>query len=440
MSSIIKSHPKGLYLLFATEMWERFSYYGMRALLVLYLTKQYVNGGLGFADADATLIYGFFTGFVYFTPLIGGWLADNYLGQRKSITIGGLTMMFGQFCLAFQQSVTFLYIGLFLLVIGNGFFKPNITVVVGDLYDADDSRRDSAFTIFYMGINLGAFFAPLVTGFFAFRYGYRFGFLAAGVGMFIGQLVYNILGKKYLGESGMYPAKGKNSTGKIEDKPLTTEEKDRTWVIIVLVVFCTFFWAGFEQAGSSMTLYTEKYINRDVFGFTVPTEWFQSVNPLFIVLLAPVFSVFWSLLSSKGKEPSIPVKMGLGMILLGLGFILMIGAAMQRGGDSLDESVKANIMFLVGAYLLHTMGELCLSPIGLSMVTKLSPVKLASLLMGVWFLSSFVANIAGGYIASYASKAGALNMFISITLVSIILGIVLLFINKWLSKKSHGLI
>lgn len=439
MTKTNKAHPAGLYLLFTTEMWERFSYYGMRALLVLYLTKEFANGGLGFSEERATLIYGFFTGFVYFTPLIGGWLADNYLGQRKSITIGGIVMMLGQFTLAFQQSVTFLYLGLFLLIIGNGFFKPNITVVVGDLYPKNDTRRDSAFTIFYMGINLGAFFAPLVTGYLALHYGYRYGFFAAGLGMMLGQLCYNVFGNKYLGEIGKSINREKRIELKKEEKPLTEHEKDRTWVIIVLVLFTVFFWAGFEQAGSSMTLYTDKYINRDVLGFNIPTEWFQSVNPLFIVLLAPIFSMVWSFLGRKGKEPSIPLKMGFGMIMLGVGFIFMLGAVIQRGGDVADDSIKANILFLVGAYLMHTMGELCLSPIGLSMVTKLAPVKLASLMMGVWLLSSFMANIAGGYIASYASKSGAFSVFLIIALVSIFLGLILFALNKWLSKKSHGL-
>lgn len=436
----IAKHPKGLYLLFFTEMWERFSYYGMRALLTLYLSKSYLEGGLAFSESNAYLIYGFFTGFVYFTPLIGGWLADQYLGQRKSITIGGLIMMFGQFCLAYQQSVTFLYLGLFLLIIGNGFFKPNITVVVGDLYAQDDTRRDAAFTIFYMGINLGAFFAPLLTGYLAVRYGYRYGFLAAGLGMLAGQLIYNLFGQKYLGDAGMYPSRAKNNQLEIEDKPLTKEEKDRSLVIIILVLFTVFFWAGFEQAGSSMTLYTDKYIDRNVLGKVIPTEWFQSVNPLFIVLLAPLFSLLWSFLSAKGKDPSIPVKMAVGMILLGFGFVLMLGAVIQRGGDVADESIKANLLFLVGAYLMHTMGELCLSPIGLSMVTKLAPVKLASLMMGVWLMSSFIANISGGFIAFYVSEVGAFNIFLMISVISVMLGFLLFMISRWLSKKSHGLI
>jgi len=438
-NAISKKHPKGLYLLFVTEMWERFSYYGMRALLILYLTKEFIDGGMGFTEEYATLLYGFFTGFVYFTPLIGGWLADNYIGRRKAISIGAIVMMLGQFCLAAQQSTTFLYLGLFLLIIGNGFFKPNISVVVGDLYEPNDPRRDSAFTIFYMGINLGALAAPILTGYLAVVYGYRYGFLAAGIGMLLGLIVYNTLGNKYLGDIAKKP-KGREIKKNVGNASLTKEEKDRTWVIIILVIFCTIFFAGFEQAGSSMSLYTNKFIDRTVGGFTIPTEWFQSVNPLFVILLAPLFSKLWFGLAVKKKDPTIPYKMGIGMILLGLGYVVMLGAVIQRGGDIMDEAIKANMMFLLGTYLLHTMGELCLSPIGLSMATKLAPPKLASLLMGVWLLTSFFANIAGGFIASYVSKVGAYTIFASIAGISVFFGIVLMFMNKWLVKKSHGVL
>lgn len=430
-------HPKGLYLLFMTEMWERFSYYGMRALLVLYLTQSLLEGGMGFSEENATLLYGFFTGLVYMTPIIGGWLADNYLGQRHSITIGGITMMLGQFCLASVNSPTMLYLGLFFLIIGNGFFKPNISVLVGDLYETDDKRKDAAFTIFYMGINIGAGISPLVCGWLGMKYGYRAGFLAAGIGMLIGQLIYNVFSSKYLGDIGKV-AVGNKKNPNSNNHPLTKPEKDRTWVIIIIVLFCVFFWAGFEQAGSSMTLYTEKYINRTVYGFEIPTAWFQSVNAFFIVLLAPVFSMLWTFLASRNREPNVPLKMGFGMIMLGIGFVLMVMACLQRGGNNPDETIKANLLFLVGAYLLHTVGELLLSPTGLSMVTKLAPVKLASLLMGVWFLSSFVANIMGGFIASYASRMGAMSIFVTIAVVSVFLGLVLISMNKWLFKKSHG--
>lgn len=434
-----QGHPKGLYLLFATEMWERFSYYGMRALLVLYLTKSLIDGGLGFTDDNASLLYGFFTGFVYFTPLIGGWLADNYLGQRKAIVIGAILMMLGQFCLATESSLPFLYTGLVLLIIGNGFFKPNISVIVGHLYEPGDPRKDSAFTIFYMGINVGAFFAPLLTGYMALTYGYRYGFMVAGIGMLIGLLVFTILGNRYLGEVGKAPScKAKDNS--LENVPLTKDEKDRTLAIVVFVLFSIFFFAGFEQAGSSMTLYTEKYIDREVGSFVVPTEWFQSVNPLLIVILAPLLTVLWRWLGQRGKEPSIPVKMSMGMILLGIGFLVLYGAVCARGGDGADESVKASILFILFTYLFHTLGELCLSPIGLSMVSKLAPVKLASLMMGVWLLSSFFANILGGWVSSHISDVGAGTIFLSICVFSVALGVILFSLNRWLIRKSHGVL
>lgn len=431
-------HPKGLYLLFVTEMWERFSYYGMRALLIYYLTMQWTKGGLGFDEQTGSLIYGFFTGFVYFTPIIGGWIADNFLGQRKSISIGAFTMMMGQFCLAYEQSKLFLFIGLFLLIVGNGFFKPNISVIVGQLYEPNDRRKDAAFTIFYMGINVGAFLAPLVTGYLALHYNYNYGFMAAGLGLLLGQILYMTFGNKLLGEIGRYPSRAKKGNPtEMDNHPLTKEEKDRTKVIFIIVFFVIFFFAGFEQAGSSFSLYTEKYIDRSIFGFTIPAAWFQSVNPVFIVLLAPLFTVLWNRLAFKDKEPNIPVKMGLGMIMLGLGFILMVGAVMQRGGDIADESVKANLAWLVFAYLLHTLGELCLSPIGLSMISKIAPVKLASMLMGVWLMSSFVANILAGFLASSVSQLGAMSIFGGIAGVSVLLGLILLLINKHLYKMMH---
>ncbi|NCC99808.1 MAG: MFS transporter [Bacteroidia bacterium] len=430
-------HPKGLYLLFFTEMWERFSYYGMRALLVLYLTKTFIDGGLGFSDGSATMLYGIFTGFVYFSPLIGGWIADNYIGQRKSIIIGSIVMILGQFILASGQNTGCLYTGLIFIIIGNGFFKPNISVLLGSLYPQGDSRRDSAFTIFYMGINTGAFLAPLLTGYVAVMYDYRYGFLISGLGLLIGSVIYLLGSEKLLGDAGKLPSAKKNIDTNIDSK-LTSEEKDRTWVIVVLTLFAVAFFAGFEQAGSSMTLYADKFIDRVVFDKLVPTEWFQAVNPLFIITIAPLMSMLWGFLSRRGKEPSVPVKMGYGLILLGLGFMILLMAVVQRGGDVSSTQVKANIWFLIGAYFLHTVGELCLSPIGLSMVTKLSPLKLSSLMMGVWLASSAVANLLAGFLATFASKAGASYVFIALTISSVFLGLVLIVISRSLIRLSHN--
>lgn len=455
-----KGHPKGLYLLFFTEMWERFSYYGMRAILILYLTKKMMEGGLGMNEKDAMLLYGYFTGFVYFTPLIGGWLADKYLGKRLSVTIGGITMMFGQFALFSMNNTTGLYIGLLLLIIGNGFFKPNISTLVGGLYKDGDERRDAAFTIFYMGINIGAMLAPLVMGvvtdnMFAttnedgsIAYGYRYGFLASGIGMLLGQLIFNVLGQKYLGDLGKKPI---GSSGSVDEESLKSvnpqtgevldegKERQRISVIFILLIFAVFFWAGFEQAGSSLSLYTDKFIDRTVGTFEIPTSWFQAVNPLFIVLLAPLFTVFWA--SPIGRKLSTPVKMGVGMIILGAGFLFMLGAVAERSanGDVNDVANKAALMWLVMTYLLHTIGELCISPVGLSVVTKLSPPKLASVLMAVWMLSSFFANIVGGYIASYVQTMGAGQVFTYIAGFVSVCGVLLILLNKPISKMMHGI-
>ena len=445
-------HPPGLYLLFATEMWERFSYYGMRGILTLYLTKSFLEGGLGFSGEDAVIIYGWFTGLVYLTPIIGGYIADHYIGQRRAILIGGILMALGQFALFSNIGRESAYLGFFLIIIGNGFFKPNISTIVGQLYQQGDPRRDSAFTIFYMGINLGAFLAPLVCGYFAedlfavheggkiISYGFKYGFLAAGIGMVVGQIVFNGLGPKYLGDIGLKPtAQLKNEDGSVPDKqPLTKEERDRMSVIFIVCIFVTFFWAGFEQAGSSLTLYTDRFIDRSWGGTLIPTSWFQSVNPLFIVALGPFAAMLWVSLARKGKDFSIPIKMGIGMILLGIGFLFMVAAALGRGDAGNNDAVKAPMYLLIFTYLFHTVGELCLSPIGLSMITRLAPLKYASMLMGVWFLSPFVAQVAGGYIAAYVETLGALMIFQVIALFVILSGIVLMMMNKMLVRMMHG--
>lgn len=455
-----KGHPPGLYLLFFTEMWERFSYYGMRAILILYLTKKFIEGGLGMEESQATLLYGYFTGLVYFTPLIGGWLADKFLGKRLAITIGGIAMMIGQFVLFGMHSMTGLYIGLLFLIIGNGFFKPNISTLVGGLYEEGDARRDAAFSIFYMGINIGALLAPFIIGYvtdnaFATKnpdgtlaYGYKYGFLIAGIGMLLGQVLFNLLAQKYLGDLGKKPVgQGVGSAANEATQsinPVTGEvlnaaqEKQRIGVIFILFLFAVFFWAGFEQAGSSLSLYADKFIDRNIGGFTLPTAWMQAINPIFIVALAPLFAMFWT--SPLGRKLSTPTKMGVGMIILGLGFLFMLGAVNQRAaqGDLADEANKAGLMWLVMTYLLHTIGELCLSPVGLSIVTKLSPPKLASVLMAVWLLSSSVANVIGGYLASVVETLGAGEVFTYIAIFVIICGAILTMLSKPILRLMHG--
>ncbi|RLQ97146.1 MFS transporter [Falsibacillus albus] len=439
-----KKHPKGLYLLFFTELWERYSYYGMRSLLVLYLTVAYVSGGLGIDDATALRIYGLYTGLVYFTPLIGGYLTDRFIGLQRAITIGGITMACGDFTVFATHSTTGLYAGLLLLIIGNGFFKPNISTLVGELYPKNDKRKDAAFTIFYMGINLGALFAPLVAGYLAEtlffgkdasgveHWGFKWAFLASSMGMVIGQIIYSTLGSKYLGDIGKKPLRqGQSIDSKAPSQPLTPGEKKRTWAIIIITCFVVFFWAGFEQAGSSFTLYTEKFVDRTVFGFKVPVAWFQSINPIFIIILAPILSALWTkLANSKSGDLKMTTKMGIGMILLGVGFLALIPAVLQTGSDESNIPMKANMLFIIFTYFLHTLGELFLSPVGLSLVSKVSPVKLASLLMGVWLFSSSVANFVAGELAALTESLGYMEIFLVIGAAAIILGLVLLSISR----------
>jgi POT family proton-dependent oligopeptide transporter len=421
-------HPKGLFLLFVTEMWERFSYYGMRALLVLYAAAatHAANPGLGWADAQALKLYAWYTGFVYLTPLFGGWLADNFLGQRKAVIIGGLVMAAGQFTLAapldllgtsgavslgmlgiaFPATPTSFYVGLLLLILGNGLFKPNISTMVGDLYPQGDARRDGAFTIFYMGINTGAFLAPLVCSTLGEdpAYGWRVGFLAAGIGMCLSVIIQLAYAQRYIGNVGRAPAaqRSLSMSGGVK-QPLTPIERDRLRVIFVIFTFVVIFWATFEQAGGLMNLFADKYTDRRVGAFTVPTGWFQSLNPLFIVLLGLPFSMLWSRLGARGKNPPTPVKMYLGLAQVALGFVFLVIAVfeMQRTAD-----MKAGMIWLVLGYLFHTTGELCISPVGLSMVTKLAPLRLGSLMMGVWFLVNFVGNTLAGYIGAFTENMG----------------------------------
>ncbi len=448
-TAVKTGHPKGLYFLFFTEMWERFSYYGMRAIFILFMTKI-----LLMKDGAASEIYGSFTGLVYLTPLLGGYLCDKFLGNRRSIIIGGLLMALGQFCMFLSASVganggvTIMWAGLTAIIIGNGFFKPNISTMVGQLYPAGDRRIDSAFTIFYMGINLGAFFSPLICGSMDFKWG----FLAACIGMIASLIVFIVYQKKYLiSEEGVelgLPIKklDLNSilmiVGSIaiiffmlnfkqmfksdleiisyfiygamllmpililSDKSLTKIERNRIFVIFILVFFVIFFWGAFEQAGASLTLFADRQTERTLFGWEMPASYFQSINPLAVICLAPVFTLIWGFLAVRKMEPSSPYKMAYGLTLVALGYIVIAFAV-----KGLGVGEKVSMWWLVGLYVIHTMGELCLSPIGLSMVSKLAPLRLSSLMMGTWFLGNAAANKFAGtlsaFIPSEAGEVGA---------------------------------
>lgn len=432
-----KVHPKALFALFMVELWERFSYYGMRAILVLYMTSELIKGGFAFDDATAYGIYGAYGALVYLTPILGGVFADRIMGFRSAIIWGALLMAAGQFTLFADNQTTF-FIGLALLVIGNGFFKPNISSMIGKFYPDGDPRRDGAFTIFYMGINIGAFLTPLTCGAIGEIEGWKYGFLTAGVGMMLGFGIFMWAQAKGWFESyGFAPQEQKPMLQGFPNKwmpYLTTAimvplawllikqndvvdvglavlaililgyllfqstryeivQRQRIWVIVILLLFTTVFWTFFELAGSAMNLFTERNVNRNFLGTDIPTTFFQSVNPLFIMLFAPLFSWLWIKLANSGKEPSAPYKFALGLVLLGAGFlVLTLGK-----GYAVAGLVPA--MFLILLYLLHTLGELTLSPVGLSLVTKLSPASIVAFLMGIWFLSSSIAHQAGKHIA-----------------------------------------
>ena len=465
MTKLINNkNPYSLTTLFFTEMWERFSYYGMRALLVLYLVNS-----LNYSDGDALHIYAIYTGLVYLTPIIGGYLADKYLGTQKTIFIGGITMMLGHFLMVFPD---LLFLAMGLLIIGNGYFKPNISTLLGRLYKDNDVRRDSGFSIFYIGINLGAFLAPLIVGYVGETISWHYGFAIAGFGMLAGLIQF------YLGQNKIIKEDVSKKTKRLnfEDwKSITflslinipiillifeindfinayfyqllslsfllvillfLKQKNKINInkddikkvsyIGILSLFVIFFWVGFEQAGGSLTLYASNSVDRNLFGFIIPASFFQSINPLIIILLGPLIANFWLKIDNSDHKINTSQKMGIGLILLSAGFFLIMYV-----NNSSDSSIS--LWWLVGVYFLHTVGELCLSPIGLSMVTKVSPKKIASLMMGCWFLSAAIANYSAGKLPSILQKSN-LDLFTFLTIMSLTAGIVLISIAPFMEK------
>jgi POT family proton-dependent oligopeptide transporter len=457
---MFKQHPKGLYILFFTEMWERFSYYGMRAILSLYMIN-----ALLYDTARTSSIYGYYTAFVYLTPLLGGYIADRYWGNRRSIVFGGSVMAIGQFALTISGqfydtagiSQPFFFLGLFLLVFGNGFFKPNISTMVGSLYPQGDRRRDSAFTIFYMGINLGAFLSPLICGGLGETGNpadFKYGFLAAGIGMTLGVLFFLWGRNKFLvtpegAGIGLQPAKAdKNDKNDARNQPLTTVEKQRIAVVFIIAFFVIFFWAAFEQAGVSLTFFADQQTDRVVGwlgNYEIPASFFQSINALAIIVFAPVFALIWTKLGDRDLEPSSPLKMSLGLLFLSLGYLIIV-----IGAGKADTGVKVSPLWLTGMYVLHTFGELCLSPIGLSMVSKLAPAKFASLLMGVWFLANAAANWLAGMLSTLYPENGVATYFLGFQIpdlssffmifmfMAAAASLILFLLYKTLVKLMHG--
>tara|TARA_B110000967_G_scaffold774_1_gene757 strand:+ start:7192 stop:8535 length:1344 start_codon:yes stop_codon:yes gene_type:complete len=424
--------PIGLYVLFFTEMWERFSYYGMRAILVLYLVQSTTepNAGLGWSNGEALELYGWYTMLVYVASIPGGWIADRVLGQKKAVIWGAVLLVFGHSILAIEQLWAF-YTGLGLIIAGVGMLKPNISTMVGGLYKEGDIRRDKGFTIFYIGINVGAFLSSLVVGYVGEIYGWHYGFGLAGICMFLGLFQF-IIGQKHL--LGVGDFLGNNQeTQAVMKNPLTKIEKDKIAVLILSFLMVIVFFGAFEQAGGLMNLYTKEKTNRILMGWEIPASWFQSLNAFFIITLGTLTAGFWATRKRKGKEASSLFKMIVGLVIMGLGFLFMTAAALEF------ESHGSSAMYwLVFAYLFHTLGELSLSPVALSFVTKLAPAKYASLMMGLYFATTGIGNKIAGLLGESASEFGEVSIFTAIAFFCILFGIFINLFLKKLKTLTHG--
>lgn len=426
-------HPVGLYILFFTELWERFSYYGMRAILVLYITARAIgeNPGMGWTDPEALALYGWYTMLVYVASIPGGIIADKLIGQKKAVLYGGWILVAGHTILAIQQDWAF-YTGLGLIIAGVGMLKPNISTMVGGLYKQGDDRRDQGFTIFYIGINIGAFASALLVGYIGETVGWHYGFGLAGIGMLIGMLVYQ-WGQKYLEGVGEYLGDADNPDKELMERPLTKIEKDRMLVMFLSFLIIIVFWGAFEQAGGLMNLYAEQKTNRMLGGFEVPASWFQSVNAAFIILFGTAVAGFWIRWKKMGHEASSLFKMAMGLIIMGFGFLFMRFASLE-----FEATGSSAMYWLVLAYLFHTIGELCASPVALSFITKLAPVKYASFMMGAYFAATGFGNKVAGLVGESASDAGETTVFTGIVIVTVAVGAVVLLLLKPLKRLTHG--
>ncbi|RKY93492.1 MAG: MFS transporter [Ignavibacteriae bacterium] len=427
-----RHHPKGLSILFFTEMWERFSFYGMRAILVLYLTRETLgdNPGLGWSSAEALVLYGWYTMLVYVMSIPGGIIADKWLGQKKTVFLVGLLISAGQLTLAVNNMIGF-YTGLILIISGVGCLKPNISTMVGGLYKQGDPRRDSGFIIFYIGINIGAAIAPLLVGYIGEVYGWHYGFGLAGIGMLIGQGVY-LWGQKHLKDVGNFIPAPKIEGTKTR-KRLTKIEKDRVIVLLISFLIVIVFWAAYEQAGGLMNIYTHDKINRVIFGFEIPASLFQSVPAIFVIIFGTIVASFWNKRRQKGKESSSLFKMAIGTMVMGTGFLMMTGAAIEA-----QDGAKAMLIWLILSYLLQVIGELSISPVALSFITKLAPLKYASIMMGVYFAATGLGNKLAGLVGEFATHAGELEVFTGIFIFCLLFGLLLLVFFKKLKILTHG--
>ncbi|HEY0171014.1 MAG TPA: peptide MFS transporter [Pyrinomonadaceae bacterium] len=503
-TSGLGGHPRGLSTLFFTEMWERFSYYGLRPLLVLFMSAALLDGGFGFERGEASAIVGIYGASVYLASLPGGWIADRLLGLRRAILYGAVCISAGHIAIglsAFAGGKLAFFLGLILIVCGTGLLKPNISAIVGDLYPEGGARRDAGFSIFYMGINVGAFFGQIITGLLGEKFGWHFGFGAAGVGMIIGFLVFATRASKTLGDIGMHPTRHPDAAVQARQESrvklvlgigvgilalvivmaalgvitlqaqvigeymayvllalavlffgyifiaggLDGDEKKRVLVIGVLFVFASIFWSAFEQAPTSLNLFARDFTERTVFGWEVPATWFQSINSLFIFLLAPFFAFLWTKLGSRGKDLSSPAKFSLGLFFAGIGFLIMIPAAnLVVGAGGGADATKVVAWWLVGSYFFQTVGELCLSPVGLSSMTKLSPRRYVGQMMGIWFLASAIGNLIGGLVGRFVDpeKLEQMPQLFTFTALALIvaagvLGLLSIPIRKMLKKADQ---
>jgi POT family proton-dependent oligopeptide transporter len=467
-------------------MWERFSYYGMRAILILFMTAEVTKGGLGFDTATAGIIYGLYTSLVYLLSVPGGWVADRLLGQQKAVLLGGVLIMIGQFTLGMHNLAAF-YGGLGLIILGTGLLKPNISTIVGQLYGKNDRRRDSGFSIFYMGINLGALISPIIVGYVGQRINWNLAFALAGFGMLIGLIQYHF-GRKNLGDAGLHPVAPANAeqaaaqqkliragiavfavlvllpaalafTGAITLSPelignafgvllviisiaifasllrgqeWNAVERKRFAAIGFLYIAACLFWSAFEQAGSTLNLFATRSTDLNVFGFDIPSSWFQSANSFFIVLgLAPFFAWLWVRLGSR--EPSSPAKFALGLLAVGMGYVIVAIGAQQVAGNA-----KVGVVWLVGCYFFHTVGELCISPVGLGAISKLAPARVAGLMMGVWFMSISVGNYIGGRVAGFYEQFAVSTLFWVVAAFSIGVGLIMVLLTPSIKRLMGG--
>ena len=425
-------HPRGLSTLFFTEMWERFSFYGLKALLILFMTAAVTQGGLGFTDKHAGNVIGWYGFGVYASAIFGGLLADKVLGQYRSVLLGGIIIALGHFSMAVPTVATF-YLGLCLIVVGTGLLKPNASTMVGALYDPDDARRDAGFSIFYVGINVGAFVAPLIVGTLGQKVNWHAGFACAGVGMIIGLIQY-VAGKprllpalQRLGQTERHAAPSSEPWWRF-----TRAEWGRVAAIAMLFVFSSVFWGAFEQASSSLNLFADRLTRNTVFGYSFPSTWYQSLNSMFMILgLAP--GIGWVWVRMGPKQPSSPVKFALGLFFVGLGFALIVPAATMT-----QQGVLVSPWWLVGLYFLHTIGELCLSPVGLSLVTKLAPQRIVGAMMGLWFLSIAVGNKLAGMAGGLFESLPLPKLFGAVALTTFVAALVLLAITPWIRKLMGG--